>query len=147
MTLRYAEESQGEGKTTSDSDVSHVQIDELVPGERVVWGVRFDSDDPDNAGRMTMTWTFTPRGGTTRVAIDATDVPPGIDPDAHQQGLDASQEAGREGPREVGSRIRTPPARGAAARPDLSRRARDDLQRSAASRARCRARTYRWSPG
>ena len=37
-----------------------------------------------------MTWTFTPRGGTTRVAIDATDVPPGIDADAHQQGLAAS---------------------------------------------------------
>ena len=41
-------------------------------------------------GRMRMTWTFTPRGGTTRVAIDATDVPPGIDADAHQQGLEAS---------------------------------------------------------
>jgi uncharacterized protein YndB with AHSA1/START domain len=70
--------------------VTHVVIDELVPGERVVWGVEFDSDDPANAGRMTMTWTFTPRAGGTRVAIDATDVPPGIDPDAHQQGLDAS---------------------------------------------------------
>jgi hypothetical protein len=40
---------------------------------------------------MTMTWTFTANdAGGTRVAIDATDVPPGIDPEAHQQGLDAS---------------------------------------------------------
>lgn len=90
MTLHYDEAPEGGGKTTSDSDVTHVVIDELVPGERVVWGVEFESDDPDNAGRMTMTWTFTARGGGTRVAIDATDVPAGIDADAHQQGLEAS---------------------------------------------------------
>ena len=90
LTLHYAEAPHGGGKTTPDTDVSHVVIDELVPGERVVWGVEFDSDDPDNAGRMTMTWTFTPRDGGTRVAIDATDVPAGIDADAHQQGLEAS---------------------------------------------------------
>lgn len=90
MTLHYAEAPDGGAKTTSDTDVTHVVIDELVPGKRVVWGVEFESDDPDNAGRMTMTWTFTPRDGRTRVAIDATDVPAGIDADAHQQGLDAS---------------------------------------------------------
>lgn len=90
MTLHYVEAPHGGAKTTSDTDVTHVVIDALVPGKRVVWGVEFESDDPDNAGRMTMTWTFTPRDGTTRVAIDATDVPAGIDADAHQQGLDAS---------------------------------------------------------
>lgn len=89
MTLRYRDPS-GRGKTTDDTDVTHVGIDELVEGERVVWGVEFESDAPDNAGRMTMTWTFTAHDGGTRVAIDATDVPPGIDPDAHQQGLQAS---------------------------------------------------------
>jgi uncharacterized protein YndB with AHSA1/START domain len=89
MTLRYRN-GDGSGKTTSDTDVSRVAIDELVAGERVVWGVEFESDDPDNAGRMTMTWTFRPRGRKTRVAVDATDVPPGIDAEAHQQGLDAS---------------------------------------------------------
>ena len=90
MTLRYDVAPDGGGKTTSDSDVTHVAIDELVEGERVVWGVEFESDDADNAGRMTMTWTFTPRDEGTRVAVDATDVPPGIDAEAHQQGLDAS---------------------------------------------------------
>ena len=90
MRLHYDEAPAGHGKTTSDTDVSHVILEELVPGERVVWGVEFDSDDPGNAGRMRMTWTFAVREGGTRVAIDATDVPPGIDPDAHQQGLDAS---------------------------------------------------------
>jgi uncharacterized protein YndB with AHSA1/START domain len=90
MTLRYLDDSGSSGKTTHDTDVTHVAIDELVEGERVVWGVEFESDDPDNAGRMTMTWTFTAQGNGTRVAIDATDVPKGIDPDAHQQGLEAS---------------------------------------------------------
>ena len=90
MTLQYDEVPEGGGKTTERTDVTHVAIDELVEPERVVWGVEFDSDDPDNAGRMTMTWTFTARDKGTLVAIDATDVPPGIDVDAHQQGLDAS---------------------------------------------------------
>ena len=53
--------------------------------------MEFDSDGPDNAGRMTMTWTFTANdSGGTRVAIDATDVPPGIAAASHQQGLEAS---------------------------------------------------------
>ena len=90
MRLRYDEAPVGGGKTSDDSDVSRVAIDELVEDERVVWGVEFDSDDPAVAGRMTMTWTFTARGRGTRVAVDATDVPPGIDAEAHQQGLDAS---------------------------------------------------------
>jgi uncharacterized protein YndB with AHSA1/START domain len=90
MRLRYDEAPDGGGKTSDDSDVSRVAIDELVEDERVVWGVEFDSDDPAVAGRMTMTWTFTARGRGTRVAVDATDVPPGIDAEAHQQGLDAS---------------------------------------------------------
>jgi uncharacterized protein YndB with AHSA1/START domain len=90
MTLRYRDPSGARGKTTAATDVTRVEIDELVAGERVVWGVEFESDDPDNAGRMTMTWTFMAQDRGTRVAIDATDVPPGIDADAHQQGLRAS---------------------------------------------------------
>ena len=90
MALRYDEAPAGGAKTTDDTDVSRVAIDELVEGERVVWGIEFESDDPDTAGRMTMTWTFTERDRGTRVAVDATDVPPGIEVEAHQQGVDAS---------------------------------------------------------
>lgn len=39
MTLRYDEAPEGGGKTTDDSDVSRVAIDELVEGERVVRGL------------------------------------------------------------------------------------------------------------
>ena len=90
MALTYSDGGGGRGKTTSDTDVTRVEITELEPGRRVVWAVEFDSDDPEHAGRMMMTWTLTPQDGGTRVAIDATDVPAGIDPESHQQGLDAS---------------------------------------------------------
>lgn len=90
MVLTYPDGGGGRGKTTADTDVTRVEITELEPGRRIVWGVEFDTDDPDHVGVMTMTWTLTSRDEGTRVAIDATDVPPGIDPEAHQQGLDAS---------------------------------------------------------
>ncbi|MGH3362810.1 MAG: SRPBCC domain-containing protein [Nocardioides sp.] len=86
------------GKTTADTDVTRVEILETETDRRIVWGVDFESDDPAYAGRMTMTWTFTDllsdpgedeRPGT-RVAVDCTDVPAGIDPDSHQAGLNAS---------------------------------------------------------
>lgn len=90
MALTYTDGGDGRGKTTADTDVTRVEITELEPGRRIVWAVDFDSDDPAHAGRMTMTWTLTPQDDGTRVAIDATDVPTGIDPESHQQGLDAS---------------------------------------------------------
>ena len=89
MTLTY-DDGGSRGKTTADTDVTRVEITELEPERRIVWAVEFDTDDPEHAGRMTMTWTLTPRDAGTRVAIDATDVPPDIDPEDHQQGLDAS---------------------------------------------------------
>ena len=90
MTLRYLEPPEGGGKTTDDTDVTRVVIDEMVEGARVVWGVEFESDDPDASGRMLMTWTLTARGTGTHVVVEATDVPAVIDAEAHRRGLDAT---------------------------------------------------------
>ena len=90
MTLRYDEVPDGGGKTTERTDVSRVAIDELVEPERVVWGVEFDSDDPDDAGRMTMTWTFAAVPDGTRVSVAAANVPPGIPAEDHAEGLAGS---------------------------------------------------------
>ena len=49
MTLTYDEASGRSGKTTTDSDVTHVGIVELVADRRVVWAVDFESDDPDSS--------------------------------------------------------------------------------------------------
>jgi uncharacterized protein YndB with AHSA1/START domain len=89
MTLTY-DEPTGAGKTTAESDVTRVAIVEVEKDRKVVWSVGFESDDPDYDGRMTMTWTFAALDGGTRVAVDVTDVPPGIDPDVHAQGIKAS---------------------------------------------------------
>lgn len=90
MTLTYDEPPEGGGKTTADTDVTRIGILELEPDRKVVWGVDFDSDDPDLRGRMTMTWSFTETEAGTRVAVDLTDVPPGIDPEVHERGIRAS---------------------------------------------------------
>ncbi len=46
------------GKTSNHSDVVKGQFLELIPDERIVWQVKFESDDPAFANAMTMTWTF-----------------------------------------------------------------------------------------
>jgi uncharacterized protein YndB with AHSA1/START domain len=90
MTLTYEDPSGIPGKTTADTDVSRVEILELEDDRRVVWGVDFESEDEQVSGRMRMTWSITEEEPGTRVAVDATDVPPGIDHEVHQQGLAAS---------------------------------------------------------
>jgi hypothetical protein len=46
MVLTYAEPSSGRGKAAPDADVVEARFIELVPGERVVHAVTFDSSDP-----------------------------------------------------------------------------------------------------
>lgn len=52
MTLSYEVPGAG-GKTTADSDVVEARFVEIVPDDRVVQAVDFESDDPSFAGTMT----------------------------------------------------------------------------------------------
>ncbi|MBW3579358.1 MAG: SRPBCC family protein [Actinobacteria bacterium] len=88
MELTYLDGNQG--KSSDHSDVTEVTFIELVPGERIVQRVVFDSDDPQFAGAMTMTWSLLETGDGTRVEIRADDVPPGISSEDHATGLTAS---------------------------------------------------------
>lgn len=88
MELTYLDGNQG--KSSRYSDVTEVTFVELVPGERIVQRVVFDSDDPQFAGAMTMTWSLLETGDGTRVEIRAEDVPPGISAADHATGLAAS---------------------------------------------------------
>ena len=63
---------------------------ELVPGVRVVQAVDFVSDDPANAGTMTMTWELTAVDAATRVDVRADHVPAGISAEDHSAGLNSS---------------------------------------------------------
>lgn len=91
MRLTYAEPPESGGKSSSDSDVVDGRFVEIVPDDRVVQAVDFDSDDPSFAGTMTMTWAVKAlSAGSTRVDIRADDVPPGISAGDHVDGLRSS---------------------------------------------------------
>lgn len=78
------------GKTTEDADVVHGRFLELVPNERIVQSVQFESEDPRFAGEMIMTWLFTPGPEGTTARIIAENVPVGISPADHAAGFAAT---------------------------------------------------------
>ncbi|WP_017569714.1 SRPBCC domain-containing protein [Nocardiopsis halotolerans] len=84
MVLTYLDPAAGHGKTSEAEDVSEVGFTELVPRERVVQRIVFDSPDPEFAGTMTMTWRLTEQPEGTLVTVEATDVPPGISQSDHE---------------------------------------------------------------
>lgn len=80
------------GKTTVDSDVVDVRFVDIVPGERIVQAIDFDSADQLFAGTMTMTWMVESVADGTRVTVTAEDVPAGISPEDHATGMASSLE-------------------------------------------------------
>ena len=90
LVLTYADASAGRGKSTANSDVVQVRFVDLAPGARLVQAVDFVSDDPANAGTMTMTWELTAVDAGTCVDIRADDVPAGISAEDHAAGLASS---------------------------------------------------------
>ncbi len=90
MVLTYPDASGAPGKATADSDIVEARFIDIVPGERVVQGVDFVSDDPVNAGTMIMTWEVAAVDGGTRVDIIAESVPDGISAEDHAVGLASS---------------------------------------------------------
>lgn len=90
MVLTYPDASGAPGKATADSDIVEGRFVDIVPGERVVQAADFVSDDPANAGTMTMTWEVTAVDAGTRVDIVAQDVPDGISAEDHAAGFASS---------------------------------------------------------
>ena len=90
LVLTYADASGAPGKTTADSDVVEARFVDVVEGVRVVQAVDFVSDDPAQAGTMTMTWEVTAVDRGTRVELRAEDVPAGISADDHAAGMTSS---------------------------------------------------------
>src|SRR4051794_18793450 len=90
LVLTYQDASTARGKATADSDIVDVRFVDLVPGVRVIQAVDFVSDDPANAGTMTLTWELTAVDAGTRVEIRADDVPAGISAEDHAAGLGSS---------------------------------------------------------
>jgi uncharacterized protein YndB with AHSA1/START domain len=90
VTLTYDDASDHPGKSTADSDVIRGRFEELLPDERIVETVVFESHDPRFAGEMTITTTLSPVTGGTKVSFVAENVPPGISEADHKAGMAAS---------------------------------------------------------
>lgn len=92
LVLTYSDSSNPAAKSTSDSDIVEARFIELVPGERVVQTIEFESDDPASSGTMTMTWRITPEGDASQVEFRADDVPSSVSVEDHAAGLASSLE-------------------------------------------------------
>jgi uncharacterized protein YndB with AHSA1/START domain len=80
------------GKASEHSDVVRGRFLELVPNERIVQLVEFESEDPAFAGEMKTTWTLTEVPGGTNVAIRCENVPAGIRHEDHDAGFRSTLE-------------------------------------------------------
>jgi uncharacterized protein YndB with AHSA1/START domain len=86
ISLHYAG-APGAGKTTARTDTYHGHFVTLVPDERVVESIEFETADPAMRGEMTITWTLQDAadGGTELVAVHE-NVPPGVLPADNELG-------------------------------------------------------------
>jgi uncharacterized protein YndB with AHSA1/START domain len=89
ISLTY-DEPTGVGKTTAHTDTYHGRFVELVPNERVVEVVEFETPDPTLRGEMTITITLADAdGGTDLVAIHD-GLPNGLSPADNEAGWRSS---------------------------------------------------------
>jgi uncharacterized protein YndB with AHSA1/START domain len=77
VTLTY-EAPDAAGKTGTHSDTYHGRFTELVPGEKVVEELEFETEDPGLRGTMTMTTALAADGAGTRVLVVHEGVPDGV---------------------------------------------------------------------
>ena len=79
MSLTYVNPSDAQrGKTSEDTDTFEGRFAELLPNERIVWVVEFESDRPGFAGEMRVTWTLEDAHGGTEVTALCENIPEGI---------------------------------------------------------------------
>jgi uncharacterized protein YndB with AHSA1/START domain len=85
ISLTYEEPSRT-GKTTAHTDTYHGRFLALVPDERVVETVEFETADPAMQGEMTITYTLADADGGTEISAVHDGVPPGVSPADNELG-------------------------------------------------------------
>jgi uncharacterized protein YndB with AHSA1/START domain len=80
----------GTGKTTAQTDTHHGRFLTLVPNERVVETVEFETDDPALRGEMTIAYTLTAADGGTDLLAVHDHLPPGLSPADNEAGWRSS---------------------------------------------------------
>jgi uncharacterized protein YndB with AHSA1/START domain len=87
MSLTYLDPRQSPGgKSSEDTDTFQGRFVQLVPYEKIVEAIEFESEDPGFAGEMTMTTSFADSDEGTEVTILCQDIPPGIRPEDNELG-------------------------------------------------------------
>ena len=87
MSLIYKTPKRGSaGKTSSDTDSFTGRFVELVPDEKIIENIAFESDDPAYAGTMSLTTSFEDVPGGTNVILRFDGLPPGIRPEDNETG-------------------------------------------------------------
>jgi uncharacterized protein YndB with AHSA1/START domain len=79
ISLTY-DEPTGAGKTTAHTDTDHGHFVKLVPNERVVEVMAFETAEAALRGDMTVTFRRTEASGGTDVLAVHDNVPPGVSP-------------------------------------------------------------------
>ncbi len=87
MRLSCNESGHPPGKTSQNSDEVEVRFLRLIPHKRIEQEVRFDSEEPEFAGSMKITWLFKAVDQGTKVTVRCENVPEGIRPEDHEAGL------------------------------------------------------------
>jgi uncharacterized protein YndB with AHSA1/START domain len=85
VSLRYDAPGSA-GKSSAHTDTYHGRFVELVPDERVVEELEFETVDPALAGTMRMTTTLTDAGAGTTVTVVHQDLPDAVAPADNELG-------------------------------------------------------------
>jgi len=85
ISLTY-EEPGATGKTSAHTDTYHGRFIELIPHEKVVEVVEFETADPTLQGEMTITITLEEAAGGTEVLAVHDQLPPGLSPADNETG-------------------------------------------------------------
>jgi uncharacterized protein YndB with AHSA1/START domain len=93
MSLTYVEsDHSSRGKTSEHTDVIRGRFLEMIPDERIVQLIEFESKDPAFAGSMTIKWTLADVPGGTEVTVLCENAPEGIRPNDHEAGFRSTLE-------------------------------------------------------
>jgi uncharacterized protein YndB with AHSA1/START domain len=74
------------GKTSAHTDTYHGRFVKLVPDERVVQAIEFETADPTLQGEMTVTVTLADADGGTDLVAMHDGLPPGVSPADNELG-------------------------------------------------------------
>ena len=87
MSLNYQDPQQSPGgKTSEDTDTFQGRFVELVPDEKIVEAIEFESHDPGFAGEMKMTTRLADGEDGTEVTMLCENLPAGIRPEDNETG-------------------------------------------------------------